>query len=88
VSMGGLFTDYFTSDVSASPPDTHSTVSEKTILLPHTLFITSFAFSRCVPFAHRRHSLRFIRVPSSDSALTPWRIQPPSSSKALASPVK
>jgi len=46
VSMGGLFTDYFTSDVSASPPDVHAAVAEKLILLPHTLFITSFAFSR------------------------------------------
>jgi predicted O-linked N-acetylglucosamine transferase (SPINDLY family) len=44
--MGGVFTDYFTSDVLATPPELHTAVAEKIILLPHTLFITSFAFSR------------------------------------------
>lgn len=57
VSMGGLFTDYFTSDVSASPPDVHSAVAEKIILLPHTLFTTSFAFSRCPSLTHHHQYL-------------------------------
>jgi predicted O-linked N-acetylglucosamine transferase (SPINDLY family) len=85
VSMGGLFTDYFTSDVSTSPPDVHAAVSEKIILLPHTLFITSFAFSRS---QNLQHVHCFIRIPLISPppglALMRWQTPLPSSSKVPA----